>query len=387
MYDLSPTALDELRRLIKHSPSPPPSTVTEFPPLYTPALSILLNTIQSMWSTVTRSKKCKAQYTSFTGQGRSHEAPLQVIRGALRSWIRKVRYVVTKPGGVLASGIVVPSPPVDVESEVRPSPRRRTSTRTWISADRYPAARRYRPLVILIHLSTSGRNVLKTLFTGLLEVVLLVVLTCFFAAQWGANLMITLYAMLILVAFITLGRMLGLIYVSLSAKVWGLHVINCDEDDEVRGVLRIICSMMDVLVLVNGATYCDGYRVDQLPAFAGWQRRYENGELDEPDSAIKHDQNTQSSMALNPNMGGGSSVAKDARSHSSTTELMSGESIELTKYDYQGDQSYQQKLATGANSGQATPSASEVNQRPVFTRVLTSGTESSQGTRQIDDIV
>ena len=46
---------------------------------------------------------------------------------------------------------------------------------------------RYRPLMILMHLSAEGRNPLITLFTGAVEGVILIVLTVFFEASWGGN--------------------------------------------------------------------------------------------------------------------------------------------------------------------------------------------------------
>lgn len=53
------------------------------------------------------------------------------------------------------------------------------------------AARRWRPLYLLMHLSTSGRNPIWTLLTGLVEGFILIVLTVFFAAQWGTCLPLT----------------------------------------------------------------------------------------------------------------------------------------------------------------------------------------------------
>ena len=47
------------------------------------------------------------------------------------------------------------------------------------------AAPRWRPLYLLMHLSTSGRNPIWTLLTGLVEGFILILLTVFFAAQWG----------------------------------------------------------------------------------------------------------------------------------------------------------------------------------------------------------
>lgn len=126
------------------------------------------------------------------------------------------------------------------------------------------SARRWRPVYILIHLSTEARNPFITLFTGFIEAGLLLVLTFFFAAQWGGNLILTMIALVLLLVFVTLGRALGLFYVWLSSQVWGLTVVNCDDVDEIRGVLRIVCSMEGVLVCVDGAAYfggMDGWKI------------------------------------------------------------------------------------------------------------------------------
>lgn len=145
------------------------------------------------------------------------------------------------------------------------------------------SARRWRPVYILIHLSTEGRNPLMTLFTGFIEAGLLLVLTFFFASQWGGNLVLTMVALVLLLVFVTLGRVMGLVYVWLSSQVWGLSVVNCDTVDEIRGVLRILASMQDVLVVVNGATYFSGYRMDGR---VGWNKfidDYERGNFDHLD--------------------------------------------------------------------------------------------------------
>lgn len=148
---------------------------------------------------------------------------------------------------------------------------------------RTASARRWRPVYLLIHLSTEGRNPLVTLFTGFIEAALLLVLTLFFAAQWGGNLVLTMIALVLLLVFVTLGRALGLIYVWLSSQVWGLSVVNCDSVDEIRGVLRIVCSIEGVLVHVNGATYYEGFRMDGREQFEEFIDDYERGNFDEKD--------------------------------------------------------------------------------------------------------
>ncbi|KAK2762617.1 hypothetical protein FQN54_000790 [Arachnomyces sp. PD_36] len=172
------------------------------------------------------------------------------------------------------------------------------------------SARRWRPVYILIHLSTEGRNPLMTLFTGFIEAALLLILTFFFAAQWGGNLVITMSALALLLVFITVGRALGFIYVWVSSQVWGLTVVNCDSVDEIRGVLRIIASMEGVLVKVNGATFFEGYRMDNREGFDGFIELYERGEFDEKPAPVptnvpvpaKGSSSTVSTVGAQPNL-------------------------------------------------------------------------------------
>ncbi|KAF2198661.1 hypothetical protein GQ43DRAFT_148828 [Delitschia confertaspora ATCC 74209] len=117
------------------------------------------------------------------------------------------------------------------------------------------SGRRWRPIYILIHFSHIGHNPLSTLVAGFIEGGLLLVLTFFFAAQWGGNLVFTMIALSLLLVFVTIGRFLSFLYVWLSSQIWGLTVLECDSVDEIRGVMRILCSMEGVLVAVNGAKY------------------------------------------------------------------------------------------------------------------------------------
>lgn len=82
------------------------------------------------------------------------------------------------------------------------------------------AAPRWRPLIVLIHLSTQGRPQLRTLFTGFCEAALLLTLTFFFASQWGGNLYITAIALALILLFITVGRALAIIYGKYIAPEW-----------------------------------------------------------------------------------------------------------------------------------------------------------------------
>jgi hypothetical protein len=115
------------------------------------------------------------------------------------------------------------------------------------------SAMRYRPLYILLHLSTNGRNPLMTLFTGFVEGLILIALTFFFGSMWAGNLLVMSYTLALLLVTITIGRGLGLLYVVHSAKIWGLHVIETEEAREIEGCLRILCSVPEVLVYVNGS--------------------------------------------------------------------------------------------------------------------------------------
>ena len=142
------------------------------------------------------------------------------------------------------------------------------------------AAMRYRPLYILMHLSTAGRNPLMTLFTGFVEGAILISLTFFFGAQWGGNLVVMIYTLALLLVAITFGRGLGLAYVCHSAKVWGLHVIETDTAREIVGCLRILCSTTEVLVHVNGAWYFEGHRLDVRRDWTALKLRYDKGDFD-----------------------------------------------------------------------------------------------------------
>src|SRR5204862_2690474 len=92
---------------------------------------------------------------------------------------------------------------------------------------------------------------------------------------------ITAWALGLLLLFITVGRALALVYAWFSAQVWGLHVINCDETDEILGCLRIVCSMEDVLATVNEANYFNGHRLDYLQSLRQWRLDYISGVFDE----------------------------------------------------------------------------------------------------------
>ena len=87
--------------------------------------------------------------------------------------------------------------------------------------------------------------------------------------------------MAVLLVTITLGRALALWYVYRSAKLFGLHVIETQSPRQIIGCLRIICAMKDVLVLVNGAWYFEGYLLNEIPDWTQWRKMYEGGDFDE----------------------------------------------------------------------------------------------------------
>ena len=146
---------------------------------------------------------------------------------------------------------------------------------------KHTAPMRYRPLLILMHLSTDGRSPLITLLTGAIEGVILIVLTVFFGATWGGNLLVLCYVIAILLITITAGRALGLWYVVRSVRLFGLHVIETQSPRQIVGSLRILCSMKEVLVFVNSAWYFEGHRLDEREGWPEWKTAYERGDYDQ----------------------------------------------------------------------------------------------------------
>lgn len=156
------------------------------------------------------------------------------------------------------------------------------------------AAIRWRPLIVLIHLSTTGRDPLKTLFTGVVEGAVLLVLTFFFSAQWAGNLVVTMYSVSYLLVAVSVARALGLIYIKWSVRSAGLHVIECESVEEIYGSLRVICSMKRLLVRVNGAWYFEGKRLDNNPEYWEWELQSERGEFDEKPFKFRNSSSTSS---------------------------------------------------------------------------------------------
>ena len=154
---------------------------------------------------------------------------------------------------------------------------------------------------------------------------LLLILTMFFAAHWGGNLYVTFIALTILVLFVTTGRALGVIYVMVSSRLWGLHIVHCSSHEEIMGTLRIICSMKGVLVTVNGATYYDGYKLDgrpkagDKPGFEEWKDEYEEGGYDEEEELSRKQMTLDDEEAGQPMLRGQPAQESDKSNQQKTT--------------------------------------------------------------------
>ena len=88
------------------------------------------------------------------------------------------------------------------------------------------------------------------------------------------------YTTAILLLAITLGRAFGLLYVQESVRAYGLHMIETQNKDQLRGCLRVLCTFTDVLVTINGAWFFEGHRLDNRPDWAHFQRCYSLGHMD-----------------------------------------------------------------------------------------------------------
>lgn len=257
-YAVSNSALDELHNIVAGTQDDNRNTETEMPPLQHPVVARGKLLVLGAFSVVT---SCCAR------PGRKQSTHFDHHRlKSITLWQKvglRLRFVAGNFLAVLRAG--------------------------FLRSSHIP---RWRPVYILLHLSTSARNPILTLVTGFMEAMILLGLTFFFASQWGGNLIITLFALIYLLIFTTLGRALGLVYVWLSSRIWGLTVVKCESVEELRGVSRILCSMEDVLVVVNGATYFGGHRMDGRRGFDDFLRRYEQGEFDHdpsPPSEFDHD--------------------------------------------------------------------------------------------------
>jgi hypothetical protein len=263
VFALSESAEEQLREIAGKIPSEM-STEMGLPPLQAPLLIRPLQSIKRnllrFWSAVTRIKRGMAQpqnspappqFSPALSDDRYWMIPLQFVKVITA----RVHWIITNIATFFLSGFQTQN-----------------------------AAIRWRPLIVLAHLSTSGRNPLKTLFTGVVEGAVLLLLTFFFAAQWAGNLVVTMYSLAYLLVFVSVARGLGLLYIKWSVRSAGLHVVECESVEEIYGSLRVLCSMKHLLVRVNGAWYFEGKRMDKSPEYWKWELRSERGEFDEKKS-------------------------------------------------------------------------------------------------------
>lgn len=96
------------------------------------------------------------------------------------------------------------------------------------------------------------------------------------------------YTAAVLLLAITVGRTAGLLYVQESARAYGLHMIETQNKDQLRGCLRILCTMSEVLVTINDAWFFEGHRLDNRPDWAHFQQCYSLGHMDEPGSTCSN---------------------------------------------------------------------------------------------------
>jgi len=149
-----------------------------------------------------------------------------------------------------------------------------------------PILGRRRPLVVMVHLSLEARSPLMTVLTGFIQALTLLILTAFFSTYWGGTVLDALALLIILLVVVTMGRILGLVYIQWCSQAFGFTVIECYHQDEVRGVLRLLASMPDVLIEINGAQYLWGTRMDGHREFRRWLVSVEEGRFDETETRL-----------------------------------------------------------------------------------------------------
>ena len=270
MYPLSSESLKSLGKLVEDTPlSLAPdvyglnTTETELPPLHPPMLTAIGHWIHRSWKRRVTAQSSRSTWSS----SRATTLPVPASHPRVPQ-PHTQRFKASLDLLLMRTGIAIKSPTKFLRAGFSKHPLRTTAMRT-------------RPLIILMHLSTEGRNPLMTLFTGFVEGLILIILTVFFGASWGGNLLILCYVMAILLVTITLGRGLGLWYVWRSARLFGLHVIETESARQIIGCLRILCSTKEVLVTVNGSWWFEGHRLDERLGWGDWKLRYEKGEFDE----------------------------------------------------------------------------------------------------------
>jgi hypothetical protein len=134
--------------------------------------------------------------------------------------------------------------------------------------------------VIMVHLSLEGGSPLVTVVTGFIQVLILLILTAFFGMYWGGTASDTLELLVVILVVVTMGRTLGLGYIRWSSQAFGFTLVECYDQNEVRRVLRLLASMPEVLVEINGAQYLWGTRVVGHNEFRRWLVSAEKGRYD-----------------------------------------------------------------------------------------------------------
>lgn len=259
VFALSDSAEKELRKIADKAPKHL-STEVCLPPLQAP---LLIRPIKSVTRNLTRGWMAVRKMKRGMAQHQSRSAPIRKKSDPLddRYWMIPLRFfklILARVKWVLTNLITF-----------------------FLSGfQNREAAIRWRPLIVLAHLSTTGRNPLKTLFTGIVEGSVLLVLTFFFSAQWAGNLIVTMYSVAYLLLAVSAARGLGLLYIRWSVRSAALHVVECESVDEIYGSLRVLCSMKRLLMRVNGAWYFEGKRLEAMSEFWEWQLRSERGEFD-----------------------------------------------------------------------------------------------------------
>ena len=231
----------------------------------------------------------------------------------------------------------------------------RRDIRSWSPARR-------KPFTILIHLTTEARSPFPTMFAGFLEGLILLSLTFFFGTFWGGNLYYTMVYLVTTLVAVSIGRALGIVYVKWSEATNGFSVIECAEVAEVRGVLRILASLNEeVMVEVNQAYYVQGRRIDRHPDFKKWLEDCERGDYDVVKAAQDMAREEQGKMDAD----GGSDAATSLLAREGD-----GESVQLTDWrsstQTQLDEAVE-RLASGVD--REKEQGMEVMGRPTYHRI------------------
>ena len=231
----------------------------------------------------------------------------------------------------------------------------RRDIRSWSPARR-------KPFTILIHLTTEARSPFPTMFAGFLEGLILLSLTFFFGTFWGGNLYYTMVYLVTTLVAVSIGRALGIVYVKWSEATNGFSVIECAEVAEVRGVLRILASLNEeVMVEVNQAYYVQGRRIDRHPDFKKWLEDCERGDYDVVKAAQDMAREEQGKMDAD----GGSDAATSLLAREGD-----GESVQLTDWrsstQTQLDEAVE-RLASGVDREEEQ--GTEAMERPTYHRI------------------